>query len=175
MSNDWIGIAEDLTEHGVIGSPYAQPSTQTPAHVGTDGYPAPPTNGRAKTFLIVAGVIAAGALTPPGKAIVTSIENRFLSTPSTIPAQPYSANTSKTAIANTPADEKVSQSNLAASSAPKQLAGDPAPKKKQVKQKQAASGDRPVSPASERATDTSPPAAESEIDLTKYRNLTGRI
>lgn len=169
MSRDWIGIAEDLTEHGVIGSPYAQPSTPTPTNVGTGGYPAPPKNGRAKTFLIVAGVVAAGAMTPPGKALVTSIENKFLS------AQSSAANVGKPAIANTAPGAHVSQHSNAASAVPQQLASEPAPKKKQVKQKQATSSDRPDSPASERAVDTSPPAAESDVDLTKYRNLTGRI
>lgn len=175
MSRDWIGIAEDLTEHGVIGSPYAQPSTPTPSNVGTGGYPAPPKNGRVKTFLIVAGVIAAGALTPPGKTIVTSLENKFLSAASNPPAQSSAANVGKPAIANTAPNAQISQHNHAASAAPQQLAGEPAPKKKLLKQKQAANSDRTVSPASEHATDTSPPAAESEVDLTKYRNLTGRI
>lgn len=175
MSRDWIGIAEDLTEHGVIGSPYAQPSTLTPSNVGTGGYPAPPKNGRVKTFLIVAGVVAVGAMTPPGKTIVTSIENKFLSPASNPPAQSSSANVGKPAIANTAPDANISQPNLPASAAPQQLANEPAPKKKQVKQKRAASSDRPASPASESATDTSPPATETEVDLTKYRNLTGRI
>lgn len=175
MSRDWIGIAEDLTEHGVIGSPYAQPSTPTPTNVGTGGYPAPPKNGRAKTFLIVAGIAVAGALTPPGKAIVTSLENKFLSAASNPPAQSSAANVGKPAIANTAPNENISQPNLPASAAPQKLASEPAPKKKQGKQKQAASSDRPASSASERATDTSPPAAESDVDLTKYRNLTGRI
>ena len=152
-----------------------QPSTPTPTNVSTAGYPAPPKNGRAKTFLIVAGIIATGALTPPGTAIVTSLGNKFLSALSTAPMQPSSANVSKPAITSPPPDAQTSQPNLAASIAPQQLAGEPAPKKKQVKQKQAARSDRPASPASERATDTPPFAAETEVDLTKYRNLTGRI
>lgn len=168
MSRNWIGIAENLTENGVIGSPYEQPSMSTTPNSGTAGYPDPPKNGRAITFLIVAGIVAAGTLTPPGKAIVTSIENRFLSTP-TQPAQHSSA------IANTTADEKNSQPTLAASPAPQHLVGEPVPKKKQVKQNEAASSNLPDSPASQRATKTQPPAAESDIDLTKYRNLTGRI
>jgi len=175
MNHCWIGIAEDLTEHGVIGSPYAQPSTPSPANASTSGYPVPPKNGRAKTFLIVAGIVAAGALTSPGRATIDFIKNRFLSTPSTPLAQPSSVNISKLAIGKTSVDEKISHPNLAASAAHQQLEGDPAPKKKLVKQKQAASSDRPASPVRERVTDTSPPAAESEVDLKKYRNLAGRI
>ena len=175
MSRDWVGIAEDLTEHGVIGSPYAHPSTPTPCNVGTGGYPAPPRNGRVKTFLIVAGVVAVGTMTSPGKAIVTSLENKILSAASNPRAQSSAANVGKPAIANTAPDENISQPNLPASATPQQLASKPAPKKKQVKQKQATSSDKPASPASEHVIDTSPPAAESDVDLTKYRNLTGRI
>lgn len=175
MSDDWIGIAEDLTEHGVIGSRYMQPRVPTPNNVGTAGYPAPPKNGRAKTFLILAGIAAAGALTPPGKAIITTLENKFLSTQSAIPAQPASVNVGKPAITNPPLAEQIPQPNQAASTASQQLANEPAPKKESVKQKQTGSSDRPASPASQHATDTSPPAVESDVDLTKYRNLTGRI
>lgn len=175
MSRDWIGIAEDLTEHGVIGSPYARPSTPIASNVRTDRYPAPPRNGRIKTFLIVAGVVMVGAMMPPGQAIITSLENKFLSVESNPPAQSSVASVGKPAIANTAPDENISQPNLPASAAPQQLASEPAPMKKQVKQKQATSSYRPVAPISEHATDTSPPAAESDVDLTKYRNLTGRI
>ncbi|MQY51304.1 hypothetical protein [Rhodocyclus gracilis] len=175
MSREWIGIAQDLTEHGVIGRPYAQPSTLKPAHVSPVGYPAPPKSGRTKTFLILAGVVAAGALTSPGKAIVSSVEKIFLSSPSTTPAQPSSENISKPAISNTPAVEKDPQSNLAESAAPQHLADEPVLKKKLVKKEHSTSSNRPAPPASESFTDISPPAAESDVDINKYRSLKGRI
>lgn len=179
MSRDWIGIAEDLTERGVIGCPYAQPSTPTPSNVGIAGYPSPPKNGRTKTFLIVAGIVAAGVLTPPGEAIVTSLKSKFLSSPSASEAQSSSAKASKPAINNTSPTAQSIRPNQAASAAPQQLADEPEPKKKQVQQKQATISNDSSSPTetttSERATDTHTPAAESDVDLTKYRNLTGRI
>lgn len=179
MSIKWIGIADDLTEHGVVGQPYAEASTPAD-NVTRSGYPVPPKNGQAKTLLMIAGIATVFMLTPPGSVILNSI-GITLSPSTPAPAQqPAAAFDTGSGNATSARAIDNPQHKQASTIANQQAATESSPKKKQEKQTQKRTATNravaPVESVSEaRSSDEPAPAAESEIDLSKYRNLTGRI
>lgn len=174
MSIKWIGIADDLTEHGVVGQPYAEPS------IPTAGYPAPPKNGQFKTLLMIAGIVTVFMLTPLGSVILHSIGNA-LSPSKLAPAQqPAAAFDAGSGNAKSARGIDDTQHKKASTIANQQAVTESLPKKKQEKQTQKRTATNsavaPAESASEaRSSDAPAPAAESEIDISKYRNLSGRI
>jgi hypothetical protein len=183
MSHDWIGIAENLTEHGVIGHPYEGHSAPTPSPPNTAGYPAPPKNGLAKTLLFLFGIIAVVVLAPQWQVVIDKTKH-LLENSSPLPGQ-FSSHDDVPEIAVPALVGQSQRANSAASAAIRQAnrqTNEPArntPKHDQEELKRVPNGNSALSPTeslnSESATDTSPPAAESNIDLSTYRNLTGRI
>lgn len=180
MSIKWIGIADDLTEHGVVGQPYAEPNTPAPANLTSAGYPAPPKNGQSKTLFMIAGIVTVFMLTPPGSAILRSIGNGLSPTkpaPTPQPAAAFDTRSGNTKHARSIDDAQHKQASMIAN---QQTANESSPKRKPVKQSQkhpeTNSAITPTDAASvARSSDAPVPASESEIDISKYRNLSGRI
>lgn len=176
MSNVWIGIADDLTEHEVVGRPYMEPNTPEPINVPRAEYPAPPKNGQSKTLLMIAGILTVFMLTPPGSAILNSIRSALAPSKLVLAPQPAAAFDTESGNIKSAYSIADTQHKQASTSANQQAANESLPKKKQEKQKRAStnSASPPTDDASKlRLFDV--PASESEIELSKYRNLSGRI
>lgn len=182
MSRDWIGIADDLNESGVVGTPYAQTTTTVFPIPGASASPS--GMGSVKKALIAAALLAAAAITPPGKAVLAAIEGKFRPRPAPVERQPVEYHddegdepqeqTARPAPAAAPAAVPKKAAEPAMAVAPTKKAVEPAPKKPAPKPQPAPSQSLPAAPEDAGKADAPAPTAEPEIDLTKFRNLTGR-
>lgn len=179
MSHNWIGIANDLTEEGVIGARYAEafvPTTTTSANPAN--YPPIPNHGRAKTFLwIFLVVIVSGALTPPGSALLQRIfSDRQI--PNKAPPAQIQIHQANEAAPHAPANinvEQVRAPSVQATAATTEDTGvrmKKPPRHTEEKHQSTPPISHPIGGA---GIAPSQLPADSDVDLTKYRNLTGRI
>lgn len=208
MSSDWIGIADDLTEHGVIGRSYADPATQsavnsspvsyplsghgvidrpytnlatqTSVDSSSVSYPSPPKYGWLTIFAAIFWILLIGSQTSMGKKIIHAMDNKagVSNTGSAYQLSSATETDSKPAIANNRSEKENSQSRHKASPAKRQ-AGESGSKKKHEKRKPDSDGNQSSppteTPPNSFSNDKGPSPAESEVDLQKYRNISGRL
>lgn len=181
MSIKWIGVAEDLSEQGVVGQPYAQPSGPAPTVANPGEYSAPSQRRVGRKLLAVAIVSSVIMWTPSRAVIFSLLKNTLLPATPALPKKPvtYIDLGSGVFPSNRVSTGTQHQEILPT---PDQFAALQSARKKKTEKKMKnknAMTNTEAAP-SESASDTHlsdgpASATESEIDIKTYRELSGKI